>query len=72
MWSAVNGLVYELTAFIPVHPGGKQIMKGAGKECTDLFNIHHEGVDLQETAVAKNCIGRLCETEAEQTWTPDL
>ena len=64
MWSSVEGLVYELTSFIPKHPGGKQIMKGAGMECTDLFNQFHEGISLQDTMVAKLCIGRLCETEA--------
>ena len=46
MWSAVDGLVYDLTTFIPKHPGGKKIMQGAGIECTELYNKWHEGVIL--------------------------
>lgn len=36
-WTAVNGKVYNVTEFIPSHPGGKAIVKACGKDGTSLF-----------------------------------
>jgi L-lactate dehydrogenase (cytochrome) len=36
-WTVVDGLVYNVTPFIPYHPGGKKIMQGAGKESSEMF-----------------------------------
>ena len=36
-WTVVDGLVYNLTPFVPYHPGGKKIMQGAGKESSEMF-----------------------------------
>ena len=36
-WTAVDGLVYDVTKYIPYHPGGKKIMLGAGKESSKMF-----------------------------------
>lgn len=36
-WTLVNGRVYDVTNYIPYHPGGKKIMLGAGKDATQLF-----------------------------------
>ena len=40
-WLAINGLVFNVTEYIPFHPGGDEIMKGAGKDATDQFNEVH-------------------------------
>ena len=37
-WMAIEGKVYDVTAFIPSHPGGKAIIGGCGKDATVLFN----------------------------------
>lgn len=37
-WLAVEGKVYNVTNFIDQHPGGDRILKGCGKDATQLFN----------------------------------
>ncbi len=41
-WVIVDGRVYDITDFIPTHPGGSEmLLLAAGRECTDLFNSYH-------------------------------
>lgn len=38
-WIAIRGKVYNVTQYLPFHPGGRdELMKGAGKDATQLFN----------------------------------
>ncbi len=37
-WLAIEGKVYDVTEFIPNHPGGKAVLAGCGKDATTLFN----------------------------------
>jgi protoporphyrinogen oxidase/cytochrome b involved in lipid metabolism len=42
-WIVIDGKVADITEWIPKHPGGNVIMKGAGKDATALFtNIGHD------------------------------
>lgn len=36
-WMAIEKKVYDVTKFIPNHPGGKMILKGCGIDATILF-----------------------------------
>lgn len=37
-WSAINGKVYNLTPYLPYHPGGeRELMRVAGRDGTKLF-----------------------------------
>jgi cytochrome b involved in lipid metabolism len=36
-WLVVEKKVYDVTSFIPNHPGGKAILKGCGVDATVLF-----------------------------------
>ena len=37
-WTVINGKVYDVTAYIPYHPGGeKELMRVAGRDGTKLF-----------------------------------
>lgn len=38
-WLAVRGKVYNVTEYLPFHPGGpEELMRGAGKDATALFD----------------------------------
>ncbi|KAF4613846.1 hypothetical protein D9613_007519 [Agrocybe pediades] len=46
-WSAFNGKVYNMTAYIPFHPGGeKELMRVAGRDGTKLFASTHAWVNV--------------------------
>ena len=37
-WTIVDGLVYDVSSYVPYHPGGKKkILLGAGKEASEMF-----------------------------------
>ena len=44
-WTIYEGRVYDVTQYAKVHPGGKKIFLGAGKDCTDLFMQYHPWVN---------------------------
>lgn len=40
-WTAINGKVYNITTYLPYHPGGeKQLMRAAGRDGTKLFGMY--------------------------------
>ena len=42
LWVILHGDVYDLTTFLPDHPGGKKaIMLFAGKDATEEFDMLH-------------------------------
>lgn len=58
-WMAINGKVYDVTKYMPYHPGGiPTLMKGAGKDSTDLFNKFHPWVNA-ESMMSKCIVGKL-------------
>ena len=42
-WICVKGIVYDITKYIDVHPGGNIIMEGIGTDATELFSIIKSG-----------------------------
>jgi fatty acid desaturase/cytochrome b involved in lipid metabolism len=47
-WVALHGNVYDLTKFLPTHPGGDVIKLASGQDATVLFESYHvRGVSLQ-------------------------
>eukprot|EP00326_Haptolina_ericina_P012281 CAMPEP_0181202046 /NCGR_PEP_ID=MMETSP1096-20121128/18629_1 /TAXON_ID=156174 ORGANISM="Chrysochromulina ericina, Strain CCMP281" /NCGR_SAMPLE_ID=MMETSP1096 /ASSEMBLY_ACC=CAM_ASM_000453 /LENGTH=84 /DNA_ID=CAMNT_0023292525 /DNA_START=143 /DNA_END=397 /DNA_ORIENTATION=+ len=41
-WIIVDGLVYDITAFLEEHPGGRRLpAKYAGKDATEVWNEIH-------------------------------
>jgi cytochrome b involved in lipid metabolism len=36
-WTIINGLVYDITAYVPRHPGGDEILDACGQDSTRLF-----------------------------------
>ena len=48
-WVIMDGVVYDLTSFLGVHPGGTDtIMRYAGKDCTEAFKKAHSYVNKDE------------------------
>ncbi|KAJ4500941.1 cytochrome b5-like heme/steroid binding domain-containing protein [Lentinula lateritia] len=46
-WSAFNGKVYNITAYLLFHPGGeKELMRVAGRDGTKLFALTHAWVNV--------------------------
>lgn len=36
-WMAIHGKVYDVTSFVPSHPGEEAILLGCGKDATSMF-----------------------------------
>lgn len=57
-WIALNGRVYDVTKYAPIHPGGKKIALGYGKDATELYNKYHSWVNV-DAIIGKCFIGML-------------
>lgn len=59
-WSTINGNVYDLTSWIPNHPGGPdKIIRLCGTDGSAKFNAQHGGSPKPETTLAGFKIGEL-------------
>jgi cytochrome b involved in lipid metabolism len=59
-WSAINGGVYDLTSWIPNHPGGERaILSLCGIDGSDLYNGQHGGRSKIMTILSGFKIGTL-------------
>jgi cytochrome b involved in lipid metabolism len=48
-WVAYKGKVYNISNYLPYHPGGAEILKkSAGKDCTVLFDKYHRWVNCDQ------------------------
>lgn len=68
-WLAIRGKVFNITYYIPFHPGGvEELMKGAGKDATTLFDQVHPWVNYEQ--ILQKCfIGRLVVSSSPSTAT---
>lgn len=56
-WVALKGNVYNVTTYLHYHPGGvEELMRGAGRDATELFNEVHRWVNY-ESILAKCLVG---------------
>jgi len=60
-WMALNGVVFNVTDYMDFHPGGwDELVKGAGRDATDMFNEIHRWVNYQ--GLLEACVvGKLVE-----------
>ncbi|XP_058837562.1 cytochrome b5 reductase 4 isoform X2 [Topomyia yanbarensis] len=62
IWLAIRGKVYNVTRYLDFHPGGiDELMRGAGKDATTLFDEVHAWVNY-ESLLAKCFVGPLRST----------
>ncbi|XP_040573665.1 cytochrome b5 reductase 4 [Lepeophtheirus salmonis] len=60
-WIALQGLVYNISHYKRFHPGGvDELLRGAGKDATKLFNEVHPWVSFQ-SMLSKCLVGKLVE-----------
>lgn len=58
-WMAINGVVYNVTAYMDYHPGGwDELVKGAGRDATNLFNEIHRWVNY-DSMLSACIVGKL-------------
>ena len=58
-WLALNGIVYNVTPYMDFHPGGwDELIRGAGKDATILFNKYHQWVNY-ESMLSACLVGKL-------------
>ncbi|KAL3440944.1 FMN-dependent dehydrogenase-domain-containing protein [Aspergillus insuetus] len=66
-WVAIHGHVYDVTRFLPAHPGGKAIiLKHAGTDATAAFEAVHPREILHEYLRSEQLLGPI---EAEPQFT---
>lgn len=59
-WTAVDGNVYDVTAYVPKHPGGvREITQICGKDGSSLFKNQHGGDKKPNNVLASYMIGVL-------------
>jgi len=58
-WIIIKGKVYDVTSWIPKHPGGKIILQGIGKDATSLFENYGHPKYVEKTILPKYYIGKL-------------
>jgi len=59
-WVILSGKVYDVSKFLPDHPGGKKaIMLFAGKDATEEFDMLHPPNVLKKYLPAEACLGPL-------------
>lgn len=62
-WVILYGKVYDVTSFIPEHPGGaKIILQLAGTDATEEYDPIHPPGTLEESLEPKQCLGTIDET----------
>lgn len=59
-WTVIDGVVYDITNYIDMHPGGKKkILRGVGIDSTEIFHKSHPGLKIENTPMALLVMGHL-------------
>lgn len=52
-WIVLHGQVYDVTSFIPEHPGGRAILRACGRDGTRLFETRPMGSGQPHSSFAR-------------------
>ncbi|KAG0568065.1 hypothetical protein KC19_7G183900 [Ceratodon purpureus] len=63
-WLVIWGKVYDVTRWVPNHPGGSLIHVKAGQDCTQLFDSYHPL--YVRNMLGKYCIGELAPSVGDE------
>eukprot|EP00347_Sterkiella_histriomuscorum_P021351 403334289 len=50
-WTCIDGKIYNIAPFVHMHPGGKKILRGAGKDATEMYHKFHANTKIDESVV---------------------
>ena len=65
-WTVIDGDVYDITNYIPMHPGGaKKINLGVAKDSTVMFHKFHKGIRLELTPLPGLKLGEILSLKKE-------
>lgn len=53
-WTVIGDGVYDITSFIPQHPGGRALLPACGKDGSTLFAMQPEHAEAQAMAVMES------------------
>lgn len=67
-WVVIHSKVYDLTDFVPKHPGGEIIYDGAGGDCTPMWESYHPLKLAKARPPEKYCIGYVRDYEDFYSW----
>lgn len=67
-WIVVHGKVYDVTEWVPKHPGGKVIYDGAGGDCTGVWESYHPLSVLDRGIPKKYLIGEIRDYNDFYSW----
>lgn len=73
-WSSYQGKVYNITPYLPFHPGGEpELMKAAGRDGEKLFMEVHPWVNWEGMMGSSCLVGILVsESESQQSSLDDM
>lgn len=69
-WMVIKGKVYDVTRWIPNHPGGELIIQGAGRDATPFFLSYHPL--RTEKVLEKYYLGELENYAPYYTWESEF
>ena len=71
-WLVIHGKVYDVTEWVPHHPGGKLIYDGAGGDCTGVWESYHPLSAIEKGVPSKYLIGEIREFKDFYSWDGDF
>ena len=71
-WIVIHGKVYDVTEWVPRHPGGDLICVGAGGDCTSAWESYHPSSLIEKGIAAKFLIGEVRDYEEFYSWDGDF
>ncbi|KAJ9642674.1 hypothetical protein H2204_002322 [Knufia peltigerae] len=73
VWIVVNGKVYDMTRFAPLHPGGSEVIyRYGGRDASKEYNQIH-GPSLIQKSLTLDChVGILDESSINDEWSANL
>ena len=68
VWMAIHGMVYDVTQFLPIHPGTEDLISQYGGMDADVgFDMFHEESILKQHLVPSTFVGVLAGSAAESS-----